>query len=211
MVIDSIHSSAYAFAADSELCQLIGTIIPLVRLLEPLRGCTPKPPKSPSRSRTTSESPGADAVVLFMADPAVSGNTCLATGLGHTALRPAQRAKICTENPAALATMRKPALKGFPVRACWTWIWVIEFSAVWAYTPQKGDREDRGGRRIPIHDGHLAIHEHRCIGVAVRPESSHATVGINRLSAGGDHSHTVAELLPHAPGNGLIDGIVLGQ
>ncbi len=81
------------------------------------------------------ECAGGDAVALLVAHPAVSGNTCLATGLGHTALRPAQRAKICTENPAALATMRKPALKGFPVRACWTWIWVTEFSAVWAYTP----------------------------------------------------------------------------
>jgi len=47
---------------------------------DPEWGCTPKPPKIPSRSRTTSESPGADAVVVFMADPAVSGNTCLATG-----------------------------------------------------------------------------------------------------------------------------------
>jgi len=36
-------------------------------------------------------------------------------------------------------------------------------------------------------------------------------VGINRLSAGGDHIHTVAALLQHAPGNGLIDGIVLDQ
>ncbi len=44
-----------------------------VRLVD--GGCTPKPPKIPSRSRTTSESPGADAVVVFMADPAVSKNT----------------------------------------------------------------------------------------------------------------------------------------
>ena len=65
----------------------------------------------------------------------VSGNRCLATGLGHTAVRPVQRAEICTENPAALATMRKPASKGFLVRACWTWIGVTEFLAVWAYTP----------------------------------------------------------------------------
>src|SRR5664280_1224480 len=52
----------------------------------------------------------------------------------------AQRTEIRTENPAALATMRKRALLRFSV---WPWQQpggsgsrVAEFSAVWAYTPR---------------------------------------------------------------------------
>src|SRR5664280_157631 len=54
----------------------------------------------------------------------------------------AQRTEIRTENPAALATMRKRALLRFSV---WPWQQpggsgsrVAEFSAVWAYTPKAG-------------------------------------------------------------------------
>ncbi len=48
------------------------------------------------------EYPGADDVVLFMADPAVSENTCLATGWKGASFPPLHRTKICTENPAAM-------------------------------------------------------------------------------------------------------------